>query len=140
MEKNVKIGDRVIINTLAKDCSFLPKLETTVTFIYEEGNLFDCIEDNGKVHEAISFDNCKIIEKEDKKYLFVTVYDIEWEVDEEENTNLPINVIIPNRFLARDYVTKSGLLNKAALAEDVADYLSDCYGYLIRETSFHVEG
>ena len=107
--ENVKIGDRVIINTLAKNCSFLPKLEATVTFIYEDGNLF------------------------------VTAYNIEWEVDEDENTNLPINVIIPNRFLARDYVTKDGLLDKTALAENVADYLSDCYGYLIREIDFHVE-
>ena len=137
--KSIKIGDRVIINTLAKNCSFLPKLVATVTFIYEDGNLFDCIEDNGKVHEAISFDNCKKIEKEEKKYLFVTAYDIEWEVDEDENTNLPLNVIIPNRFLARDYVTKDGLLDKTALAENVADYLSDCYGYLIREIDFHVE-
>lgn len=66
--KSIKIGDRVIINTLAKNCSFLPKLVATVTFIYEDGNLFDCIEDKGKVHEAISFGNCQKIEEEDCNY------------------------------------------------------------------------
>ena len=61
--KNIKKGDRVMINTLAKKCSFLPQLEGTVTFIYDEGNLFDFIEDSGKVHEAISFDNCRKIDR-----------------------------------------------------------------------------
>ena len=67
----------------------------------------------------------------------MVVYDIIWDTDEEKEwENLPSRVDLTEKIDMDEYIGDDGSLQKAALAEDVSDILSEMYGFCI--TKFNI--
>lgn len=71
-----------------------------------------------------------------KEYLHLQIYDIQWETSDEdaepdeEAPDLPQEITVTDRFCVNDYLLSDGSIDQDALGDDVADWLSNEYGFL----------
>lgn len=70
-----------------------------------------------------------------QKSILIRAFDIKWDTtedgdEEDERIDLPRDIIIDHDFDVSDYTGDNGELDTDSLLDEVADYLSDTYGFL----------
>ncbi len=68
-----------------------------------------------------------------QKSILIRVFDIKWDTTEDGESvdvSLPNDIIIDHNFDVSDYTGDNGELDTDSLLDEVADYLSDTYGFL----------